>query len=648
MAERCYAAACGLQPGHAVAQHNWGIALQELGRPGEAISAFERALGARPDYAQAYCALGLAYQSIDAPDAALLAFDCAIRLDARDDHFAIEHARTQLKLGHFVDAQRELEALAQRCPNDAVVFNLLGIALKNLGRAAASKAALDRAIALDPACAEAFSNRANLEFLFRRFSQSLDDYDRALALRPDLDWVLGSRIYTAAHLFDWTARDHGIAELVRGLGAGAKLVQPLALQTLIDDPALHHQAARLWVQSACAPVEPASVAAHAPASGKIRIAYVSKDFRSHPVSFLMAEVIELHDRDRFELIAINYGPRSEDPMQVRLRAAFDVFLDVEDLSDRAIVELARGALIDIAVDLSGFTEGVRSSIFALRAAPVQVSYLGYLGTSGTGLYDYLIADVTLVPPAQRSAYAECIAELPSYQANDRQRPRPGPAGRVDLGLPESSVVYCCFNNPCKITPAVFMLWMDILRAVPGAVLWLLEEDEKAPVHLREHAQRHGIDGSRLVFARRTNREGYLAHLATADIFLDTLPYNAGTTASDALWVGLPVVTQVGRTLAARMAASLLEAAGLPDLITTEAETYKALAIQLGRQPEMLREVKARLDRQRLQCALFDTARFTRNLEDAYRQMQEISLAGAPARDLRVLESLDGDAYGQLA
>jgi len=641
-AQPCYAVACSLQPANASAQHNLGVSLLELGRPQEAVQAFERATAAKPDFANAFCSLGLAYQAIGSADAALVAFEVAVSMEPLNQRFALERARTRVTLGQYAQALAELEPLSQQLPKNTVVLNLKGLALKNLRKTKEAMECFDRALAFDPRFVDAVNNRANLRVQLRDFSAAVADYDAALALKPDLRWLPGMRLYAAAHAFEWTGYQAQVDQIVRGVEQGLPVIQPLALQTLVDDPAVQQQAAKIWTQTSCLPVRVNGQVSQLRAQKeKIRVAYVSKDFKANPVSYLIAEVIECHDRERFEVIAINYGASSSDPMQTRLRQSFDSFIDVERESDQAIAKLSENLSVDIAIDLSGFTDEARSSIFALRMAPVQVSYLGFLGTSGTHLYDYLIADAQVVPAEFRSCYTEKIAELPSYQANDRQRPLPAPVDRAAVGLPPSGFVYCCFNNPCKITPEVFGRWMKILAKVPGSVLWLLEEDAAARDNLVRHAVAHGIDGKRILFAKRASREAYLANLAAADLFLDTLPYNAGTTASDALWVGLPVLTQPGKSFAARMASSLLTAVGLPELIVNTGDEYVEEAARLALQPEALAGMRRRLLQSRSSNRLFDTDRFTRSLEAAYARMQALSESGQPLCDILISdESVD--------
>jgi protein O-GlcNAc transferase len=643
-ASSCFQAASQLAPQDAKAAYNWGVSLQELGRPADAIAAFERAITADATYTAAYVALGLAYRASGAADAALMAFSCAMDTAPTDPRAPIEHARLLLALGRLPEVLDATTALATRFPKEAEIHNLRGIALKQSGRPDEALAAFNTALQKQPQAVEPLHNRANLQLLARHFSAALADFDRLATLKPDLDWLPGLHLYTAMHLYDWRDFDQRLAALLQGLAQQQKVVQPLILQNLVDDPAAHQQAARLWMQASVPTpsAPPPLITAHqGPGHGghKLRVAYISRDFRTHPVAFLIAEVLELHDRERFEILAINYGPSRDDPMQQRLRAAVDGFLDVAHLSDAQIADACRELRVDVAVDLTGFTDGARSGIFAQRAAPVQVLYLGYIGTSGTTLYDYLLADPVLVTPDTRAHHDEHLMVLPSYQANDRQRPRPPlHTSRSQLGLPDDAFVFCCFNNPSKITPAMFQRWAGILARVPGAVLWLLEEDPDAAAHLRRQADACGVGAHRLVFAGRVARERYLERLQMADLFLDTLPYNAGTTASDALWMGLPVLTQKGQSFCSRMAASLLTAAGLPELIAGDAQTYVDTAVRLALEPSALAALRQQLEATRLTMPLFDSPRFTRHLERAFGEAHRLRSSGEPLRDIHITDA----------
>jgi predicted O-linked N-acetylglucosamine transferase (SPINDLY family) len=351
----------------------------------------------------------------------------------------------------------------------------------------------------------------------------------------------------------------------------------------------------------------------------------------------MAELLELHDRSRFELVGIDFGPVADDAMRTRVRACFDRFIDVRTLSDREVAQLSRDLAIDIAVDLKGFTEDARPGIFAERAAPVQVSYLGFPGTMGAGYIDYIVADEVVIPAASRPLYSEKVVSLPdSYQVNDRKRRiADGTFTREELGLPADGFVFCCFNNDYKVTPSTFDGWMRILRRVEGSVLWLFEDSAMAATNLHKEAERRGVGAERLVFARRMAPHDHLARYRNADLFLDTLPYNAHTTASDALWAGLPVLTCAGEAFASRVAASLLSAVGLPELITTTPAAFEALAIALASDRARLGRVRATLAANRPTAPLFDTPRFARHIEAAYQEMHERRLAGLPPDHITV-------------
>jgi predicted O-linked N-acetylglucosamine transferase (SPINDLY family) len=344
----------------------------------------------------------------------------------------------------------------------------------------------------------------------------------------------------------------------------------------------------------------------------------------------MAEIFERHDRSRFEVTAFSFGPEKQDAMRARVSKAFERFVDVRGLQDAGVAALARKLSVDIAVDLKGHTEDARPGIFAQRAAPVQVAYLGYPGTMGAGYMDYIIADATVIPEAHKEHYTEKVVWLPdSYQANDSTRPISSRTYSRGLeGLPETGFVFCCFNANYKFLPGTFDAWMRILKHVQGSVLWLIEDNAEAVANLRKEAVRRGVDAGRLVFAGRLPQAEHLARQRLADLFLDTLPCNAHTTTSDALWAGLPVLTRSGETFAGRVAASLLKAVGLPELVVATQEAYEALAIALASDPARLAAIRRKLSAARLTSPLFDAARFAHNIEAAYVAMHERHLAGA--------------------
>ena len=404
-----------------------------------------------------------------------------------------------------------------------------------------------------------------------------------------------------------------------------RVASPFVLLSLFDDAALHKKSSEIYLKSkhqfnpVLGPILKLS------ANQKIRIGYFSADFHNHATGYLMAELFELHDKNQFELVGFSFGPMVNDEMRQRLEKSFDQFIEVDNKSDMEIAQLSRGLNIDIAIDLKGFTQDSRTGIFANRAAPIQVNYLGYPGTMGANYVDYIIADKTIIPIESQSCYSEKVVYLPnSYQVNDRKRLiSEKQFTRQELGLSENDFVFCCFNNNYKILPATFDGWMRILKSVDGSVLWLFKDNPWAAENLKKEAQKQGIDGQRLVFAERMPLPDHLARHRQADLFLDTLPYNAHTTTSDALWTGLPVLTLIGQSFASRVAASLLNALGLPELITNTQEEYEILAIELAKNPRQLAEIKLKLANNRFTAPLFDTPLFTKNLEAGYIKMYEI-------------------------
>jgi len=406
---------------------------------------------------------------------------------------------------------------------------------------------------------------------------------------------------------------------------------------LVDSPSQQRRVAELAVEADYPAKPDLGPIPRRARQGKIRIGYYSTDFHNHATAYLMAGLIELHDHEKFELIGLSFGPDRQDEMRQRLVAGFDRFIDVRSQTDSAVAQLSRDLEIDIAVDLKGHTLEARPGIFSYRAAPLQVNYLGYPGTMGTNYYDYILADGTVIPSGSEGEYLEKVVNLPhSYQVNDASRRIADKVfPREELDLPLTGFVFCCFNNNYKITPDVFSLWMRILRRVDKAVLWLLGDNPEVEVNLRREAQRCDVDPDRLVFAKRLPLAEHLARHRVADLFLDTLPYNAHTTASDALWAGLPTLTQTGQSFPSRVAASLLNAIGLPELITHTSEEYEALAVELATNPDQLAAIKKKLAKNRLATPLFDTPGFVRHIEAAYRAIYERYQADLPPDHINI-------------
>jgi predicted O-linked N-acetylglucosamine transferase (SPINDLY family) len=477
----------------------------------------------------------------------------------------------------------------------------------------------DQAIAKKPDYADAYFNRASLRRQMKQFEAAASDYKAAAALDPGIKFIAGARLEVRTQVCDFRDFDADVARAAASVERDVPASHPFAFLTFSDSPRLQKLAAQIWVRETCPP-DPSlgPIPARAPHE-KIRIGYFSADFRTHPVSMLIAELFELHDRSRFEITAFAFGPPANDALRARLERAFDSFLDVGAQSDVDVALLARKLGIDIAVDLGGFTEHSRPKIFALRAAPIQVNYLGYPGTSGAPYMDYIVADGMVIPAGSRDHYSEKVIYLPnSYQVNDSTRRIPDQVlSRSELQLPENGFVFCCFNNNFKIRPDTFESWMRILGQVEHSVLWLLEDNPVTPVNLRKEAASRGIDPNRLVFAQRVLPPQHLARQRAADLFLDTAPYNAHTTGSDALRAGLPVLTLIGESFAGRVASSLLSALNLPELITSAPEQYEALAVRLATDPALLSQIRQKLERNWRTAPLFDTPLFAKHLETAY-------------------------------
>ncbi|MFI4890372.1 MAG: tetratricopeptide repeat protein [Steroidobacterales bacterium] len=655
-----------LNPGDALAYYNRGAVLAGLGQPQAALDSYDRAIAIRPDYAEAHFNRGVLLQGLNRWNEALAGIQQAIALNpaCSTDYAWYSIGAAQAGLQQWESALASLDrALALRGAN-AEAHCLRGNMLRELQRPAQAVASYDRAIGLRADYVDALLGRAYARHELNRFEEAIADYDRvielqadcvgalrgrgfalhtlkryeeavasydrAISLKADFKDLPGMRRYAKMHICDWSGLDADVAWLSEGLRRRAPVSPPFQLLALLDSAPLQLAAAQIWVSEICPPSDVLGPTPSRAPSDKIRIGYFSADFRLHPVTLLMAEMFETHDRSRFETTAFAFGPPADDAISARLARGFDRFLDVRDRSDTEIAVLARELGIDIAVDLGGFTEYSRTRIFAMRAAPLQVSYIGYLGTMGAPYIDYLIADDTIIPAANRGDYSEKIIYLPSYQANHaKRRIAERSFSRAELGLPPAGFVFTCCNANYKISPATFAGWMRILGRVEGSVLFLNADNAVAERNLRREAAHCGIEPNRIVFAARLPIPEYLARYRAMDLFLDTLPYNAGATASDALWAGLPVLTRPGTTFAGRVAASLLNAIEMPELIATGQQDYEDLAVHLAGNPAHLEALRQKLAHKRTTAPLFDVQLFTKHLESAYAQIHARYLARLP-------------------
>jgi protein O-GlcNAc transferase len=609
-------------------------------RYADAESSLRAALRLAPGDPGLWIWLARAQQQSGRREQAADAYRRALALDARSDEAVDELGGIYLEEGKLDEAIEHYGNALRSLPGVARVHNGFGCALLLRGRVDEALAQLRRAVELQPDLAGAQHNLGNAYSLRGDHLQAIGAFEAALALRPDDAAVREGLLFEMQNVCDWMRFDELCALQRASAVDPAQRVSPFSLLSIPSSPAEQLQCARnfgLRQEAQVAEARERLAFRFAPGPReRLRIGYLSADFHDHVTPYVMVEMFELHDRSRVEIVAYSYGPDDGSAMRARLLRAFDRFTDIGGLSDTQAAAAVHADSVDILVDLKGYTQHARTGITALRPAPVQVSYMGYAGTMAARFIDYFVADRFVVPPQQAAHYGEKLVYMPAtYYVNDRKRPRAAMPRRSELGLPGDAFVFCCFNQTYKILPDVFVCWMRLLGAVPGSVLWLLETNRWAQENLRRQAHARGIDPARLVFAPRISPELHLARIAAADLFLDTRPYNAHTTATDALWVGVPVLTWPGETFPSRVAGSLLTALAMPELIVDSGDAYEALALDLARDPSRLRALRAKLDAMRSSTALFDTAAFTRNLETAYERMWQQYLAGRPLQAIEL-------------
>ena len=585
-----FEAALTIAPGLVSTHYNRAVALLHVGRLDEALVGFNETLKAAPDHLGALNNRGVILLTLNCPDEALASFDRAL-------------------------------AIAKNNPE---TLNNRGTALENLKRFNEALASYDRAIANASRQPDAFYKRGVLLEKLNRMGAAVGDYRHVLSLDPNYKYALGRLVHTKMRACDWTGLEDDIERLRCAVNERRLACDPSTMLTISPDLPEQLACARLFVSDKYPPAKAPLWDGACYQHERIRLAYVCGEFSEHATSYLAAELFELHDKSRFETFAISTTQTDHSAMRARVEAAFDMFVEGATKSDLELAELMRRHEIEIAVNLNGYYGIERTGVFALRPCPIQVNYLGFAGTMGAEYMDYLIADSRVISPDEHSFYSEKIVYLPdTYQVNDSKKPiAEGTWQRSEAGLPDAGFVFCCFNNNHKITAEVFAIWCRLLRQLDGSVLWLLEGNLDAKHHLQREAQTRGIAPERLVFAPRVGLPEHLARHRLADLFLDTLPYNAHTTASDALWSGTPVLTCLGSTFSGRVAASLLDAIELPEMICRSMEEYEALALRIARDPSLLGRLKTKLAGNRRTCALFDTDRFRRHIEATYITMSQ--------------------------
>ena len=622
---KSYEKALAIKPDHAGVNNNLGISLHKLEQHDDAVKCYRKALDTNPDFADAYNNLGITYMDLGQEDKAIKYYKKA--LDIKPD-FADTYNNlgiTYMNLGQQDKAIKYYEEALNINPGFANAHNNLGIVLNILDQLSASEKSYKKAISIKPDFAAAHLNLADLLINLKKFDEALLSYEYAINLEPDADFALGGFLHTKMKLCIWDELPNYLIELKNKINSKKKIIEPFPLLSLIDDSEIQLKATEIFAKQKFPQNIGLSKIERKPKNSKIRIGYFSADFREHPVATLTAELYETHDRNQFEVYAFSFGLDSNDEMNLRIKAGVDHFYDVLMMSHKEVVMLSRSFEIDIAINLGGYTQQTRTEIFAMQAAPIQVNYLGYSGTMGAGYMNYLIADHTLIPKDRQQHYSEKIAYLPnSFMVNDTKNKLSNRIfTRSETGLPTNGFVFCCFNNHYKITPSTFIGWMRILSKVDGSVLWLSEGNSTAVNNLKKEAKKNNVDANRIIFASRlTLREDHLNRIQLADLFLDTTPYNAHATTSDALQVGLPVLTCIGNSFASRVAASLINSVNLPELITDNQEQYESLAIQLALNPEKIKTIKEKLNNNLMKSPLYDTPLYTQHLESAYLSMYD--------------------------
>jgi predicted O-linked N-acetylglucosamine transferase (SPINDLY family) len=630
--------ALAIEPNAAKACFNRGNALKALKRLDEAIASYGKAVALRPDFAAAYNNRGNALLELGQADAAAADFDKAIAIDPLFVQAYCNLAGALIDLRRFSDAFNASGKALQLAPQSAAAWVVQGDALRNANRFADALTAYDKASALEPQRADGWFGRARVLNELRRHTEAADCYRKLLAIDPDYEFAKGGLLYEKMLSADWRDFAPMVAEIRADIAAGKKAVEPFCYQAVTNSLADTKRCAEIYCRSKCPPQPTKVRSGERHQNGKIRVGYVSGELRGHVVARLLVELLERHDKSRFELFAFDNGDDDGSKTRGRIVGALDSVIDISTLDTPRAAAAIKDNQIDILVNLNGHYGRSRTDIFSWRAAPVQVNYLGFSGTMGADFMDYILADRYVIPEGSEAHYSEKVVSLPdSFQPSDSKRVIADELpSRSSLGLPERGLVFCCFNNTFKITPDIFDIWMRLLGQIDDGVLWLPFDNDQVVDHLRKEAAARGVAAERLVFSRRTEHlADYFARYRIADLFLDTFPFNAGATANDALWSGLPLLTCSGDTYPARLSGSLLQALGLPELITRSLSDYEALALKLARDRALLGSLRQKLAENRNSWPLFDMARLTRHVEAAYGAMWQRHQAGLPPESFAV-------------
>ena len=647
-----------INPNYAEAYYNQGNLLCEMKKFNEAISSYNKAIKINPNYSKAYNNLGIIFKKLKKSDSALESFNKAVEINPNfaeaynnqgnvlcemkkfnealscynktikiNPNFAEAYnnrANILNEFKKFNEALEDCNKVIKINPKNAQAYNNRAIIQNKLEQHNMAIESLNLAIQYNPNYAEAYYNQGNLLCEMKKFNEAISSYNKAIKINPNLDYLLGRLIFSKHCISEWKSFAKDLKDISDKILKKYKICTPLQSLRFFDSPELQKITAQTYVKEKYSDKNDLIHITNKKLNKKIRIGYYSADFYNHAMSSLLTNLYELHDKSKFELFAFSFGPERKDEMYYRISAAFDQFIDVKLKSDDEIMKLSRELKIDVAIDLMTFTQYHRFEIFTKRCAPIQINYLGYPGTSGASCFDYIIADKTLIPKKNQKYYSEKIIYLPdTYQVNDSKRKISDKVfTRKELSLPKDSFVFCCFNQSSKINPEIFYIWMNLLKSINNSVLWILPQNEIAVKNLQKEATIRNVNPDRIKFAQDMEMSEHLARHKAADLFIDTFPYNAHTTASDALWAGLPVLTLMGESFASRVAGSLLNAIDLPELITHTKKEYEDKAIELANNKSLLNEIRNKLNKNRLIKPLFNTKLFTKNLEKAYLMIYE--------------------------
>tara|TARA_Y100000590_G_scaffold370707_1_gene432700 strand:- start:2953 stop:5133 length:2181 start_codon:yes stop_codon:yes gene_type:complete len=628
-----------IKPDYAEAYNNRGNALHELQKMELSIESFDKAIQVKPDYVEAYYNRGNALKDLKKFHEAIKSYNKAIQV--KSDYFYAYNnlGNTLIELNEIESAIKNLNKAIEIKPDFSESYYNRGNAFLKLNKIESAIESYNKAIKIDPEYAQAYKNLGHALVSLDNTQDAFNSYNKAIQIKPDLDYLLGQLFFVKNNLCDWSFFNENLEKLKDKIIKYKRATMPFSILSIYDLPSLQKISAETYIKSQYSKIDTLKPITKREPNKKIRIGYYSADFRKHAVSYLLANLFELHDKSKFELIGFSLNPdQSKDEMYKRISSAFNQFINVSLKSDKEIAQVSRDLKIDIAVDLMGFTKNNKFGIFIERCAPIQVSYLGYPSTTGSNAIDYIIGDKFLIPKESQKDYSEKIIYLPgSFMANDSTKKISSRFfKKEELGLPEEGFVFCSFNNYYKITPKIFDVWMRLLKKVKNSVLWLAEGNNIAISNLQREANQRGVDSNRLIFAKRTKLlADHLARHKAADLFIDTIPYNGHSTASDALWSGLPLLTLAGKSFASRVSASLLNALGLSELITYTEKEYEDLALKLANNPNQLKELKNKLEKNKLDKPLFDTKLFTNNIELAYVKIYKKYLQNLPFENIEI-------------